>query len=263
MFCPRGMRIALSCILGLATASVPVPVVVGPTDATAAVILLHGLGDSGKGLSSIASSLQTRLPYVRWIFPTAGHVAVSLNMGASMRAWFDIKSLSPDDIAKDVDEQRIKKSAGRLLHVVQEQVVLGISRSRIAVGGFSQGAVVSLFGSLFSDKFQGLAGCIALSGYFPPGAALVKETREVVEARHLKNSVETPKPISVLMVHGTADTVVPFGVGKDSFDELKSWSFDASLSFYKVEGMGHTINTKVLNRVSKFLHQVLSPDDEL
>mmetsp|Transcript_132990 Transcript_132990/g.256038 ORF Transcript_132990/g.256038 Transcript_132990/m.256038 type:complete len:191 (-) Transcript_132990:195-767(-) len=179
---------------------------------------------------------------------------MTMHGGALVRAWFDMKSLSPDQIAKDVDEKRIKRSAGRLLHIVEEQVTQGVPRDRIVVGGFSQGAVVSLFGSFYSDHFSDLAGCIAMSGFFPPEAALLRETRARAE-----NRKKTQKKVGppVLMVHGTKDPVLAFKLGKKSYDEIKSWSIDVPLTFRSVKGMGHSMTPLALEHVMRFLKEVL------
>jgi len=250
----------VACIVGLAAASVPAPIVIGPADATAAVIFLHGIGDSGKGISNIAPSLQKHLPYARFIFPTAGQVPITLAGGMLQRAWFDMSSMSPHEIGNNVDEKRIKRSAGRLLHIVEEQVAKGLPRNRIVVGGFSQGAVVSLFGAFYSDKFSGLAGCMAMSGYFPSNAGLLKETRRIAEQRKANEKIVGPP---VLMVHGTEDQVLQFALGKQSYTELKSWSTGVSVAFHAVKGMGHTIDEKALSHMSTFLKKVLPIRDEL
>merc|ERR1712151_1119868 len=104
-------------------------ITIGPEGASAAVILLHGLGDSGQGLSGLASGLQKSLPHVRWVFPTASTLPISVNGGSEMRAWFDINGF--DEATHVEDAANIKKSAGRLLNLVEEQRAKGISRSRI------------------------------------------------------------------------------------------------------------------------------------
>eukprot|EP00961_Rhodomonas_salina_P279727 3778715-Rhodomonas_salina.2 len=79
---------------------------------------MHGLGDQGAGWASHAPEL--KMPWVKWIFPNAPNRAgisnfslrarsvqcpvltqravapVTINMGAQMPAWADIKGLSPE-----------------------------------------------------------------------------------------------------------------------------------------------------------------------
>jgi len=58
----------------------------------ASVIWMHGLGDDGKGWSEVVPALN--LPQslaVRFIFPHAPVIAVTINNGMRMRAWYDIR----------------------------------------------------------------------------------------------------------------------------------------------------------------------------
>uniref|UniRef100_A0A7N4NT18 palmitoyl-protein hydrolase n=1 Tax=Sarcophilus harrisii TaxID=9305 RepID=A0A7N4NT18_SARHA len=73
---------------------------------TAAVIFLHGLGDSGHSWADALSSI--RLPYVKYICPHAPRIPVTLNMKMVMPSWFDLMGLSPD---APEDEVGIKKAA--------------------------------------------------------------------------------------------------------------------------------------------------------
>uniref|UniRef100_A0A669Q3N7 palmitoyl-protein hydrolase n=1 Tax=Phasianus colchicus TaxID=9054 RepID=A0A669Q3N7_PHACC len=73
---------------------------------TAAVIFLHGLGDTGHSWAEALSSI--RLPYVKYICPHAPRIPVTLNMKMVMPSWFDLMGLTPD---APEDEAGIKKAA--------------------------------------------------------------------------------------------------------------------------------------------------------
>uniref|UniRef100_A0A8D0G8M0 palmitoyl-protein hydrolase n=1 Tax=Sphenodon punctatus TaxID=8508 RepID=A0A8D0G8M0_SPHPU len=73
---------------------------------TAAVIFLHGLGDTGHSWADALSSI--RLPYVKYICPHAPRIPVTLNMKMVMPSWFDLMGLSPD---VPEDEAGIKKAS--------------------------------------------------------------------------------------------------------------------------------------------------------
>uniref|UniRef100_A0A8C3VGA9 palmitoyl-protein hydrolase n=1 Tax=Catharus ustulatus TaxID=91951 RepID=A0A8C3VGA9_CATUS len=73
---------------------------------TAAVIFLHGLGDTGHSWADALSSI--RLPYVKYICPHAPRIPVTLNMKMVMPSWFDLMGLTPD---APEDEAGIKKAA--------------------------------------------------------------------------------------------------------------------------------------------------------
>jgi len=54
---------------------------------------MHGLGDSGMGWADAFANYCAD-PNVRYIFPSAKEMPVTLNMGMNMPSWFDIKELS-------------------------------------------------------------------------------------------------------------------------------------------------------------------------
>ena len=61
------------------------------TTATACVIWLHGLGDSGAGFAPVVPVLGLPVNHsIRFIFPHAPEQAVTINGGYVMRSWYDI-----------------------------------------------------------------------------------------------------------------------------------------------------------------------------
>ena len=79
------------------------------TPATATVLWLHGLGADGHDFEPIVPEL--RLPRdagVRFVFPNAPAIPVTINGGMVMPAWYDILAL---DIGRHVDEQQLRQSA--------------------------------------------------------------------------------------------------------------------------------------------------------
>ena len=73
-----------------------------------AVIMLHGLGDTGNGWSEIASDFQSTLKHVKFVFPTAPSRPITLNMGMKMPGWYDIASL--EDINQKEDAEGLHES---------------------------------------------------------------------------------------------------------------------------------------------------------
>ena len=53
---------------------------------------MHGLGDNGMGWAE-GFAYQAH-PNIRYVFPSANMMPVTLNMGMEMPSWFDIKDLS-------------------------------------------------------------------------------------------------------------------------------------------------------------------------
>ena len=135
-----GLLACLSLIaqihIALATNMNPI-VVPARSQHSATVIVLHGLGDSGAGWSSVAGQLD--FPWVKFIFPSAAPRPVTIQGGAMCPAWADIKGLSPDS-PEDVEGSLETRA---LIHsLVTSEVSSGIPASRIVIGGFSQGAAM-------------------------------------------------------------------------------------------------------------------------
>ncbi|XP_027755248.1 acyl-protein thioesterase 1 isoform X6 [Empidonax traillii] len=117
--------------------SAPLPAIVpAARKATAAVIFLHGLGDTGHGWSEALAGIKS--PHVKYICPHAPVMPVSLNMNMSMPSWFDITGLSPDS---QEDEAGIKQAAENVKALIDQEVKNGIPSNRIILGGFSQGPI--------------------------------------------------------------------------------------------------------------------------
>eukprot|EP00884_Botryococcus_braunii_P017011 jgi/Botrbrau1/3994/Bobra.0016s0007.2 len=179
----------------------PAPVVVKASKTpTAAIFMMHGLGDSAHGWAGISDELQPELPYANLIFPNAPTRPITLNYGMSMPGWYDITSL--DGINANEDKEGLEESKRYIESLVQQQIDSGIPSNRIVIAGFSQGGAVALMMLRSNITFGGIA---ALSGYLP----LTRVEPVVSEAN--KN---TP----VAMFHGDADQVVR----SHSFVQLKS-----------------------------------------
>ncbi|XP_021570198.1 acyl-protein thioesterase 2 isoform X6 [Carlito syrichta] len=127
---------------------------------TAAVIFLHGLGDTGHSWADALSTI--RLPHVKYICPHAPRIPVTLNMKMVMPSWFDLMGLSPD---APEDEAGIKKAAENIKALIEHEMKNGIPANRIVLGGFSQGGALSLYTALTCP--HPLAGIVALSCWLP------------------------------------------------------------------------------------------------
>ncbi|KAI9225102.1 Phospholipase/carboxylesterase/thioesterase [Blastocladiella britannica] len=229
--------------------SLPPPSTMGLLDAvihhakvkqTASVIFLHGLGDSGHGWSDIAPMLANALPHVKFVFPHAPPQPVTLNGGYRMPSWYDIYSLEDRD--GKVDEVGLLASAGKVNDLIKNEIEThGIASNRIVVGGFSQGAAMSLLTLVHSQ--HKLAGVVAMSGYFP----MSTQFDSIVSAANR----ETP----VWMGHGTSDPVVRFSWGEKSRDFLREKGY--TVDFNKYVGLQHSANDEELMDLAMFLRNTL------
>src|SRR3982750_1174790 len=125
----------------------------GPVpDAT--VIWMHGLGDDGRGWSEIVPTLA--LPSqlrVRFLFPPAPVMAVTINQGLRMRAWYDVRAAN---ITERADLEGVRRSQRQVDMLIAREVTRGVDAERIVLAGFSQGGAIALFAGLRQP--QRLAG---------------------------------------------------------------------------------------------------------
>ncbi|KAJ3320262.1 hypothetical protein HDV06_005406 [Boothiomyces sp. JEL0866] len=202
---------------------------------TATVIFLHGLGDTGLGWEPVGRMLAPAFKHVKWIFPHAPHKKVTLNMGMAMPAWYDIYFL--DKSTSREDEPGMMATVEQINTLIKSEIDAGISSEKIVLGGFSQGAVMTLLAGLTTN--HKLGGLVALSGYLPLSTKI----------ESIKSSVNDQTPI--FMGHGTDDQVVQFEWGKKSLDKLKSMGFN--VTFRPYDGMGHSACDAELGDLSQFL----------
>lgn len=202
--------------------------------ASACVIWLHGLGDSGEGFAPIVPEL--RLPEshtIRFVFPHAPQQSVTINQGYVMRSWYDIKSL---DLHNRADMEGVLVSEKSIQALIQEQIDSGIASENIVLAGFSQGGVIGLFTGLRYPKK--LAGILALSCYLPTADTLPEQLSEA------------NKLTDILQLHGDNDDVVPVSAGKMANQLLKQANYSAKWTTYP---MAHSLHPKQINDIATWL----------
>ncbi|MBA6287631.1 alpha/beta hydrolase [Colwellia sp. MB3u-4] len=210
-------------------------ITIEPTSpATACVIWLHGLGDSGAGFSPIVPELSLPKNHaVRFVFPHAPEQAVTINQGHVMRSWYDIKSM---DLHNRADMDGVLKSEVKIQALIAEQVTAGIPAKNIILAGFSQGGVMSLFTGLrYPEK---LAGIMALSCYLPNADALPEQLSAA-------NS-----DTAILQQHGDNDDVVPLSAGKMANTLLNAKNYPVKWQTYP---MAHSVHPTQIRDIATWL----------
>ncbi len=207
------------------------------------VIWLHGLGDTADGWASFMPSIG--LEDTKFILPTAPTRPITLNMGMQMTGWADITGLSID--SKE-DKRGMDESSARVKRIIMNEVASGlVSPSKIIVGGFSQGAALSLHTALRLDLGgQAVGGCVALSTWLP-----MRQEYPAALSQFAKSSMP------ILQIHGDADQVVPFAFGKMSNDLLASM-VDVKPKFVSIRGMGHSSDEETIGHVAAFMKRILA-----
>ena len=199
---------------------------------TAAVIWLHGLGASGHDFEPVVPELG--LPdnaAVRFIFPHAPNMPVTINGGMTMPAWYDIKAM---DIDRVVDTDQLMASSDAVAKLVDREIERGVKSENIVIAGFSQGGAVAYELGLSYPKR--LAGIIALSTYF-------------ATAKTLKRS-EANRDIPIRIYHGTFDPMVPEALGRQSVEKLQDMGFEPTYETYPME---HSVCMEEIVDIGKFL----------
>ena len=207
---------------------------------SAAVIWLHGLGADGHDFAGLVPELElSSCPPIRFVFPHAPSMPVTVNGGYVMPAWYDI--LGPNLVSQQ-DAAGIQASERAIVALIAHEVARGIPDERIVLAGFSQGCAMALHTGLRLP--QRLAGIMALSGYLPLTDRLAAE-------RHAANA-RTPG----FMAHGTQDPVVVLARGEASRDALATLGQPVQWHSYP---MPHSLHPREIADISAFLAQVLGP----
>ena len=118
-------------------------------DPDAAVIWMHGLGDDGRGWSEVVPLLG--LPNraaIRFLFPHAPVMAVTINNGMQMRAWYDIRAAN---LSERADIEGVRRSQAHVAALLEREFARGIAPGRTLLAGFSQGAAIALYAGLRSE----------------------------------------------------------------------------------------------------------------
>ena len=218
--------------------SEPLPTVemeTGPSP-QAAIIWLHGLGADGHDFEPIVPELglPASLP-VRFVFPHAPLMPVTINGGAVMRAWYDVAGDGRQD------EGGIRASQARVEALLAREKARGIRATSIVLAGFSQGGAVALQTGLRHP--ERLAGILALSTYLPLADRLAAEASPANRA------------VPILMCHGAQDPVIPLSAATRSRDALRALGYAVEWKEYP---MPHAVCPEEIADIGGWLRRVLA-----
>ena len=206
---------------------------------TISVIWLHGLGASGDDFVPIVRELDlTGLPAIRFIFPHAPTMPVTVNNGYVMRAWYDIVGA---DLSRREDEAGLRASQVMVEQLIAQEQARGVPAERIVLAGFSQGCAMTLQTGLRHP--EKLAGLLCLSGYLPIHTTVAAE-------RHPANQ-QTP----IFLAHGRTDQVIPIARAEQSRDMLKSLGYPVEWHEYM---MPHSVCQDEVEDIGAWMRRVLA-----
>jgi len=202
-------------------------------DPVASIIWLHGLGADGHDFEPIVPQLSLPADLaVRFIFPHAPSLPVTLNGGYIMPAWYDIRQ---NDLGIEHDKPGILASYTSINLLIEQEIMRGVPADRILLAGFSQGAAMALYTGL--RQSDALAGIIALSGYL-----LMPETA----SEYSRTSLTTP----VFMAHGINDPVVPFALGDTCARKLQAAGYHLDWHSYPMQ---HSLCPQEIRHIGQWI----------
>jgi phospholipase/carboxylesterase len=191
------------------------------------VVLLHGWGADGNDLIGLAPALQPTLPHARFVSPNAPDPCDQNPMG---RQWYSFADERPEVLKAGYE--RAAAMINGFLDAELER--LKLDDSRLALVGFSQGAMMSLYVALRRAR---------------PCAAVVGYSGMMIDAEGLETELRSRPP--VLLAHGDADPVVPVGSLHEAVGALAKHELSAQWHISK--GVGHGIDPEALEAGAAFL----------
>ena len=206
---------------------------------TVAIIWMHGLGADANDFVPMLQELDLAgLPPIRFIFPNADTMPVTVNGGYVMRAWYDIVAT---DLGRQEDEAGLRASQTKVEALMARENARGIPNERIILAGFSQGCAMTLQTGL--RQTTKLAGMLCLSGYVPIAAKAAAE--------HTPESKATP----IFLVHGRMDPVIQIARATASRDLLIEWGYNVEWHEYPMQ---HSLCQQEVDDISAWLKRVLA-----
>ena len=214
-----------------------------------AIVLLHGFGAPGDDLVSLSDALDS--PEDTWLIFPEGPLDLSEHMGptcAGQRAWWFTDSIQLQLAMFTGQPQLAAQAAGHLRETARPaltafldalQAELEIGPERIVLGGFSQGAILTLDFLLYDDRPW--PGLLFLSG-------------TLVDLDVLREHATRRAGTRVLISHGRLDPILPFALAKQLHDELTRAGWDSH--FVPNEG-SHGIPPVVLQAIRALTPQWL------
>ena len=196
----------------------PIEIETGPNPG-ASFIVLHGLGADGRDFVPICDQLDlSGVGPVRFVFPNAPVMPVTVNGGYPMPAWYDILGA---DLVQREDEAGLRRSRDAIEGLIEREKARGIPAARIVVAGFSQGCAMALMTGL--RHAERLGGIVGLSGYLPLAATTAAE-------RNAAN-----RDVPVFLAHGQRDGVVPIARAIATRDALAALGHAVEWHSYPME----------------------------
>jgi len=202
----------------------------------AAIVWMHGLGADGHDFAPIVPDL--RLPCaVRFVFPHAPMRPVTINHGAVMRAWYDVRGVGGE---RREDGDGVRASQTQIEALIAREKARGIAADHLVLAGFSQGGAMALHTGLRHG--ERLAGVMALSCSLPLADTLAAEASPAT------------RDVPIFMAHGALDDLIPIARARRAHDVLVGLGWRVEWHEYP---MPHSVCAEEIADISAWLSTVL------
>lgn len=197
------------------------------------VVFLHGYGSNGDDLISLAPYWAKLLPEAAFVSPNAPFPCEMAPFGYQ---WFSLENRDPQSKLAGV------RAAAPILdgYLDQQLARLGLTEKDMALVGFSQGTMMSLF--VGPRRANSIAGVVGYSG-------------ALIGPQFLADEMRAKPP--VLLVHGMADQMVPFDAMAQAAAALKAVGIDVTTEARP--GLPHSIDEVGLQKGGAFLRHHFGP----
>lgn len=190
------------------------------------LLMLHGVGSNEHDLFGLAPYLDQRFLIISARAPNT--------LGPGSYAWFEVGFTPQGPV---IDPAQAEASRETLITFVGEAAAAyGADARQVYLMGFSQGAIMSASVALTRPDLA--AGAVLMSGRILP------------EIQPMMAATEKLEEFPFLVVHGTADTVLPISYGRASRQSLSSLPVELTYHEY---AMGHEVSPESLADVANWL----------
>ncbi|PNG25887.1 alpha/beta hydrolase [Methylocella silvestris] len=201
--------------------------------ANALVVLLHGVGANGDDLIDLAAYWRPDLAKTAFVSLNA---PFPCDFAPDRLQWFSVADRTPAVLLQGA------RVAALSLDATLDALLAarGLTDDRLALVGFSQGAMMALHVGL--RRKRQIAGIVAFSGALRGGETLRAEIGA--------------KP-PVLLVHGEMDEIVPFAAMAEARSALEREGVPVAV--LARPRLGHAIDEAGLDAAGRFLRGALAP----
>lgn len=213
------------------------------------IILNHGFGASGEDLVDFGPMLMESSDAIektcRFVFPAAPIDLGPMGMPGG-RAWWpinmarlaEINQTRNFDLLTQIEPPGMQEAADLLTEAVRAALADSkLEESKLILGGFSQGAMVST--------------CVTLREKIKP-ALLVLFSGTLLDSKEWKRLADAHGGCPVMQSHGLEDPLLPFAPAVQLKEMLSGAGFD--VEFIEFHGQ-HTIPMNVLHRLRQKIEE--------